>query len=368
MSIRHRVLLLAAFCLVAKPAFAEGEEPPYRLGFIVSLSGQLAEFGEAIRNGVTLAREEDPELGKRFEPLFEDSRYESKTAVTNFEKLRSADRVSAVYVFGGPMSDTLAPLAERAAVPMFSTEYDVRYTAGRKYVFRFANNAEDYARALIESLRKHKRRKFAIVKVENQYHNTLSDAFLHALQEGEQGSVMANFLPGEKDFRPVFPKLKAAAPDALGVYLSPGMQHAFFKELQSAGLKLPTFGTDTFESRTENSGVEDVVEGALFANSVVEESFERRYRTRFKGSAQLVHAALAYEFVKLFGSLTAKDTAPATAGMLASRFAIQGGRPSVCGEYFYRNSPATGQYFSFPVAVREVRRGESIIVERRPAP
>ena len=363
----HITLLTLSLLAVSFSAKAENSEP-LRIGFIIPLTGPLADFGAAIRNGVRLAEEDNPKVRKVFTPVYEDSQYQSKTAVTNFRKLRSVDGVQAVYVFGGPMSDTLAPLAEQTFTPMFSTEYDVRYTKERKYVIRFANNAESYAESLLQELRSRNLHRFGIIKVDNQYHNTLSDALINSLNAEEEATLIANVPPGENDFRAVIAKLRREKFDALGVYLTPGMQHSFFTQLKSSGLRFPLFGTDSFESREENRGVEEVVEGAIFANSSVSDSFVKRYRTRFNSTSQVVHAALAYEFALLVADLFSKESAPNDVENFVKRFALSNSRASVCGEYFYRMTPETGQYFSFPIAVRQVRNGENSVISIRKAP
>ncbi len=363
------VWLSVCFCFLPD-AHAETSKyiPQYKVGFIVSLTGALGEFGEAIRNGVILAQEEVKVEQRRFLPIFEDSKYDSKTAILNYEKLRSQDKVDALYVFGGPMSDTLAPISEKHRLPMFSTEYDTRYTKDRKYVVRFANNAEDYASALLKVLREKGSSKFGIIRVENQYHNTLSDAFIRSLKEGEIAEVVKTFLPGERDFRSIFPKLKRESYDALGVYLSPGMQNAFFKQFQSQQMQVSLFGTDTFESREENRGVESVVEGSLYANSAVSEEFVQRYEKRFHVSAQLVHTALAYEFTRLLMDSLPERQIRIEPEELIERVQFSNTRRSVCGEFAFRNTPETGKYFSFPIAVREVQKGAPRVKMVIPAP
>ena len=363
---------MTAFCaavlglLCPAAARTEGNEA-LRVGFIVPLSGDLAEFGEAIRNAVILASETDPRVMEAMTPVFEDSRYDSRAALTSLQKLRTADRVHAVYVFGGPMSDSLAPVAEQAGMPMFSTEYDVRYTRGRRYVMRFANNAADYARALLGELRRRGAETFGIIKVENQYHNTLSHALLEQLESSETGDLISDVMPGESDFRATLARLASRRYDALGVYLTPGMQNVFMKQLRSSGIRMQLFGSDSFESREENRGVEDVVEGALYANSAVSAAFVERYRLRFGRASQIVHAALAYEFVLLAAELFSGG-APQGPDELVSRFALSSGRMGVCGRYFYRNTAAAGQYFSFPIAVREIRSGEPRVLSVQAAP
>lgn len=353
---RVNTLTVLFFCSVSIPS-GNAVEPPYRIGFVVSLTGPLAEFGDAIRNGVTLALEENPQLREKITPVYEDSKYDSKTSISVFHKLRSVDHVRLVYVFGGPMSDTLAPIAEQYRMPMFSTEYDERYTKGREYVFRFANNARAYAESLLSVLRSRKMNRFGIVKVENQFHNTLTEALFSHLGSGETAEVIYTAVPGDVDFRSAVRKLLDQEFDAIGVYLSPGMQNTFLRQLQTAGKHVPLFGTDSFESESENEGVHEASEGAIFSNGMVSKEFVRRYEERFQKSEQIVHAALAYEFINLAGGQLALGIR--SSDQIVRAFQFRGTRKSVCGDYSFRNSPETGKYFDFPISVRVVRNGKA---------
>lgn len=342
--------------------------PLLRIGLIVPETGPLAEFGAAIRNGITLATEDEPRLAQTMRLYFEDSRYDSKIAVSALQKLRTVDRVHAAYVFGGPMSDALAPIADRVALPLISTEYDVRYTKDRKYVLRFANNAADFAAALLDELRGRGLRRFGIMKVENQYHNTLYGAFTEQLQAAETTDLLHNFPAGETDFRSAIEKLRNRHFDALGIYLTPGMQHAFLSQLMASRIHYPIFGTDSFESREENRGIESLTEGAFYASAAVADEFTARYRERFGNIARLSQAALAYEFMRLLTDLFAQSPAAPNADEFMRMIAIKGSRRGVCGEFFFRNTPASGRYFSFPIAIREIRSGSPEVIKVQPAP
>lgn len=367
--LRRITLISVLLCLTLLQAPAFAKEPKLKIGFIVSLTGPVAAWGTAVKNGVELAREEHPEIDQVFQVIYEDSQYVSKIAVSNLQKLRSIDKVDAVYVFGGPMGDTLSPIAERMKLPMFTTEYNPRYTRGKKYVIRFANNASDYAEAILSTLRARKLKRFGIVKVENQYHNTLSSAFIESISKDESVEVLRNFKPDETDFRSIFPLLRQRNFDAIGVYISPTGHNAFFAQARSAGIRFNgLFGTNGFESNVLNQGVEEVVEGALFANTTVDPDFRTRYQQRFGSIDQLVDAALAYEFAVLVKDLFRGQPKPDSPEAFLSKFALTSSRNGICGKYFYRNSPETGQYFSFPMAVGAMQAGQPVLLTTRQAP
>ena len=193
------------------------------------------------------------------------------------------------------MLATIGPIAERQQIPTFSTESEPSATKGKKYVLRFANNGTDYAQALLSELRKRNFKTFGVIKVENQYHNTLWEAFSQSLENDERADLLYNFQPGDQDFRAAISKLRSRKFDAIGLYLTPGMQASFLKQLKNSGTRFPLFGTASFESHEAHRGLEDVVEGSLYANNAVSMDFIDRYQKRFGNVVQNAHAALAYE-------------------------------------------------------------------------
>ncbi len=201
-------------------------------------------------------------------------------------------------------------------------------------------------------------KRFILIKSENQYHNALSSAFIDAVDETQSVRVLHNFNPSEMDFRAVFPVLRRANYDAVGVYIVAAGHHAFFSQAKAAGIHFKNlFGTNGFESVPLNIGVEDAVDGALFANTSVDSAFRERYQQRFGDVNQLVDGALAYEFVMLVKDLFLNKQPPSSSEELLSRFEISGKRSGVCGEYVFKNTPASGKYFSFPTTVGEMKNG-----------
>ncbi len=87
-------------------ALAQPRDIPSRLkvGIATPLSGPLAEYGVAMRNGIDLARRESPEIDSRCDFTIEDSKYDSSTAITIFQKLVSTAHFHVVYNWGGSTS------------------------------------------------------------------------------------------------------------------------------------------------------------------------------------------------------------------------------------------------------------------------
>lgn len=75
------ILVLVSF-FIAPTLVAE----PFKVGVIVPLSGPLAEYGMAIVNGITLAKEQYPEKLKSRDFSIEDSAYKTTQALAAFNK------------------------------------------------------------------------------------------------------------------------------------------------------------------------------------------------------------------------------------------------------------------------------------------
>ncbi|MEZ4753758.1 MAG: ABC transporter substrate-binding protein [Bdellovibrionota bacterium] len=360
------IIFVLASVLSSITTLAE-DLPKLKLGVIASFSGPLAEFGTAIQNGMKIAQLENNGENKILEIIYEDSKYDTKTAISNFKKLTAVDNVDLLYVFGGPMSESLSPLAESAKVPLFSTEYDTSHTIGRKYVMRFANNAEDYASALLSELRKKSIKKLGVFKCENQYHNTLVTALNNSLRGGESIELLGNFQPNETDFRSAISKMRGKDFDALGLYLLPGMQHAFLKQYAQQGFQHQLFGTDSFDSESEVLGVEKNVEGLLYANNYASDKFKKRYVEKYGNDRQLIHGVLGYEFVLLVLDLM-QGAETLTSDKIISKFQTIKDRNSDAGVYSYKNSAETGQYFNLPIAIRTINKGKSSLLRLKEMP
>ena len=70
------ILTAGAEAQVQKPASEE-----FNFGIIVPLTGDLAQYGTAIKNGFELAKTESPKKLEKIRFIYEDSRYDGKAAV-----------------------------------------------------------------------------------------------------------------------------------------------------------------------------------------------------------------------------------------------------------------------------------------------
>lgn len=76
----------------------------------------------------------------------------------------------------------------------------------------------------------------------------------------------------------------------------------------------------------------------------------------------MIAYALAYEFTILINDILV-DQPVDSAEQIVGYFKEVAGRDSVCGKYYFRESPTSGMYFSFPLDVKTFNPGGLEIIK-----
>lgn len=329
---------------------------PFRTGVIIPLTGPIAEYGGAISNGITLARETRPELFSSCEFTIEDSAYKTTQALSAFHKLQTIGKVNLVYAFGGPMGEALAPVAETRKAPIIIDHIDGNAVIGKKYSVRYANSKRELGRTLVASLEKRKVKKVGIVAVDNQYIDALIDGFRVEADGKFQVEMLARVTPDDADLRHLAPKVRAAEVDAIGLFLFPAQAAALARNLHLP--KAILFGSDFLESPTAIADANGALEGAFYPNNIIDADFQSRYLARFKTEAQIKFAAEGYDVAMLIAeSLCRKPqsergSADAVMHLLTS---VQK-RVGAQGETEFKVAADGDRYFSAPVVTKVASR------------
>lgn len=269
----------------------------FKVGVIVPLTGPVAEYGVAISNGITLAKETKPHIFSRCEFQIDDSAYKTTQALSVFHKFRTLDKVNLVYVFGGPMGEALAPVAESNKLPLIIDHIDGNSVIGKKFSVRYANSKRELGGVLVASLIRRHVTKVGIVVVDNQYIDALVDGFTTEAQGQIAIEVIARVSPDDSDLRYVAPKIRAAKVDAIGLFLFPAQASSVAKNIHLP--KALLFGSDFLESPKAIADSNGALEGVLYPNNVVAEDFQRRYVARFGNEAHIKFAAEGYDVATL---------------------------------------------------------------------
>ena len=354
-------LLIAALFLglLLYPAICIAQMP---IGVSAPLTGELAEYGAAVRNGIELAKQKQPKQFASVRFVYGDNKYHAKDAVTVFTKLRAAEGVALIYNWGEPTLHAIAPLAERYELPILAMSLDPEPALGRRFIVRTINHSSEYAAAMLRHLRAQGVGRIGVIKTEDPFPNSMVAGLRAHLQPGEQVEEVFSYQPGQTDFKSAIARLKTTEYDAVAVYLFSGQVSAFYRQAAAQGFTALTFGTDFFESEKEIADAAGAMEGALYPNIAVPEEFHAAYKKRFGNDTQIAYAYNAFESALLIAKIAAE--APTARGAKLLDAVETALKQTKDAPYVYRSTKDGGKHMAFAIAVKKIVKGSPIVFQK----
>lgn len=350
------VLLIAVSFMAVS---GEAQTEPLRVGVSLPLSGPLAEYGTAVRNGIELAVRDSPRISELAQFVYDDNRYDPKQAITSITKLVDINRVDLLFMWGTEPGIAVAPIVEKRRVPTLIVAQDATISAGKEFVLRYINPSRDFAALTVKHLRSLGVRRIGVVQADISFCDIMVEDIRRLLTPQEELSVIATLQLGDSDVRSMVTRARRAQSDILGLYLSPAQIVAFYREAIVQRLSIPTFGSTSFESELVLKAALQGMEGAFFVHGKVDQRFQERYQEVFGGTAEISYAAQAYEFARLVGDLGGKSPAVRHLRLLEA-IRNSGVRDGVVGQYRYKESAEGDRYFEFPLVVKAIRNGRLV--------
>jgi len=293
--------------------------------------------------------------------VYEDNQYEAAQAVTAFNKLVTSSNVNLIYNWGeGPLYG-IAPLAEARQLPVLALSLDPIPAMGKKYIMRVNNEAEQYAQTLLGYFREKGYKRIAIIQTEDPFLNTMIEGLRKNLRADESVEVLFTFLPDQNDFHTIITKLKTSKFDTLGIYLFTGQVSSFYRQAGDMHLKVPTFGTDFFESRSEIRDAKGFMDGAVYPNIFVPQKFQELYSKKFGNDIQIAYAYNAYGTFQHVGALRSELEASKDGAQMISILA-QNDR-SAEHRFTFRDTPAGGRFYQYEIVVKQIEKDHIIVAD-----
>lgn len=349
---------LVFLCSIHLCNFVYGETIHHKVGVIIPLTGGAAQYGIAVQNGFTLAKENEPELFSGIDFKFEDSNFDGTKALNALKKLITIDKVDLTYGWGAGPVQALAPVAERAKVPMIAATADQSATKDRKYLLRFNYSSEAYAKYLMEALRSQGSKKIAIITTQIPYYDLVISGMRKALQSNESIEVLSTVPPSQADFKSEITSFssKAKSYDTLGVFLVTGQIATFYQQAKLFKVTTPTFGTDFFENVDEIKKSGEKITGAIYAGMSISEKFRTQYTKRFGTDTQIAYAGNAYDTALLIAKAFQRKTPDILASMKQLSPLV-----GVSGTYLFNDS-AEGGGFDPQLVIKQIsKKGISVL-------
>lgn len=277
-----------------------------KIGVIAPLTGNVAQYGTAVEEGVKLKIDEINANGgingKKIELVVADSKGDVQEATNIFKKMVSQDKVH--LVIGEVISSTslaISDLAQTAKIPMITatgTALDI--TKGKNFVFRTTFTDPFQGTATAKYAKEKGFKSIAILtNSSSDYSIGLAEAFkVQAAQDGI-AVVEEKYTKDDKDFKSILTKLKGQNFDAYFVPDYYGINGLIATQAKELGIQTQFLGGDGWDGIQTDFG--EVAEGTIFSSQFAPDDpdpavqkFIADYKAKYS-KEPLVFAALGYD-------------------------------------------------------------------------
>ena len=281
-----------------------------KIGVIAPLTGNYAQYGVAVKEGVELKVDAINNAGgingKKIELITADSKGDVQEAVNAFKKMVSQDKVN--VVIGEVVSATsqaISGLAQQAKVPLISaTATSLDVTKGKDFVFRTTFTDPYQGTATAKYAKSKGIKSIAILtNSSNDYSVGIANAFKAQAAKDGITIIEEKYTNDDKDFKAILTKVKGQNPQAIFIpdyYNTIGLIISQAKDL---GINAQYLGGDGWDGIQTNFG--KVAEGAIFASQFAPDDkaenvqkFMKAYKAKYN-KEPIMFAALGYDTVEI---------------------------------------------------------------------
>lgn len=281
-----------------------------RIGLLMSMTGDTANFGISSSNAIRMAAEETNSTGgingKQIELLLQDDRSDATEAANIATRFVSQDGVHAIIgEVGSSRTLAAAPIAQNAKIPMLtpsSTNPDV--TRKGNYIFRscFIDTVQGPAMAQFAAKSLNTKRAALMIDRRNDYSTGLEKPITDVyVKLGGQIVITQSYQAGDQDFNAQITSIKGANPEIIFVPGYYGDVGLIAKQARDKGLNVPLIGGDGWDSPSLYQIGGSALDGSYFTNHYSPndsdprvQKFVKAYQARY-GTVPDALAATGYD-------------------------------------------------------------------------
>jgi branched-chain amino acid transport system substrate-binding protein len=243
---------------------------PIVLGAYLSMTGNVAAYGQMGWDGISIARKMQPEvLGRPVEVRLVDTKSDKVESANAVSRLIEKEKV--VAIIGEMISgNTLAggDTAERRKIPMISpTATNPLVTQNKKYISRVCFIDSDQGRIAAKLATDQMKAKTAAVifDISQDYSVALASFFKREFQKSG-GKIVSDtkFKSGDRDFTPQLSSMKESKPDVIYAPIYYTECALVAKQAREMGLEAPILAGDGVQAPELIELGGKAVEGLLF--------------------------------------------------------------------------------------------------------
>ncbi len=309
---RYVPILLLVFVLVISGCVQQYQEKEtVKIGSVIPLTGNRAEGGSFIKNGIDLAVAEinnDSSRKYAINIIFEDGQYKPDVGVTAIQKLINLDNVKFVI---GELSSTvtlaMAPIAEQNKVILITPgSQSEKITTAGDYIFRTQMNTAQEAPFLADYLADRTNVTVHLMGINTDALQSFLSTFKTEYEKrGGKMGIVEKYEITDADFRTQLLKLQQANATYVILLSIPKSTGLILKQAKELGLNITFFGTTAVEGQELLTAGGNAVDGLLYSypyDETSEDSAMKSFREKYfavYGKKNEVLAANAYDTVRI---------------------------------------------------------------------
>jgi len=315
------IIATVALAIVLLVTQTKKESDEIKIGAILPLTGDIAVYGQKMKEGVDLAVKQINSKGgingKQIKVLYEDDHGDPKTSVSAVQKLITTEKVP--VIIGGAISATAlpsVPILDKNKVVLFSPAATTPKLSGiSEYFFRnWPSDIYDGTAMGEFATNELKLKKVAVLYVNNEWGVAISELFAATFKKnGGEVLTMESYEQNATDFRTQLTKIDRYNPEA--IYMP-----AYLKELinilrqkKEFGIKARILSAYGFYDPQILEQAKDAAEGAIFTASTynpenpspVVKDFVMSFQAEY-GKKPDIWSAQAYDAMNIIASVLEK--------------------------------------------------------------
>lgn len=292
--------LLLVFNFISFPILAEENS---KVLAILPLSGDLAQIGTAVKNGMLMAKDKHSIINLEFE----DDAGVPKNTVSALRKHLAIEKPLVVVCASSGTCKSISPILEQVQIPLIAVATDEEISKGKKYVVNFWVTPDEEAKIMVKEAMSRGYKNIAIFSTIHEGPLSIKRKFLAENKNQLNVVFDEEFSPDLKDFRSIITKFKALTKtkekevDAIFLNVFFGQNGIFAKQLRELGVLKDLFCIELFEDENEVRSSK----GALYDQWYVQADdatgeFLKEYSTRYPTQSSF-GAANGHDSIMLIG-------------------------------------------------------------------
>lgn len=258
-------------------------------------------WGEGLKSSAVMSYERLPEeTRKGFEIVFEDDRFEPKSAISSFRHLVDEKLVKGIIVFGSNSALAISPLAEKEEIPLIVLGLSPKTYQGRKWVVQHWIQVKPLVDKIIEIAKDKNSNALTVITSEHESFASIQKELLESAPKNGIKVSKAETVPlDHKDLSYLVPKLLKENNSTIAVCLLPEQNKSFASAALKAKLKLDMIGCNGLDTPNLSEDEESFFKGVSYPAVKFTSEFLELFKKKNPGK-DWIGAGNIFDSVKIF--------------------------------------------------------------------